>query len=66
MVKEQKVDQFFPHFPDKKDPYLLTVFARVKNIADIWYVRDEILKTFASLRTEPISSKRLASFVKMW
>lgn len=60
VVKEQKVDQFFPYFPDRQDPYLLTVAARVKNIADIWYVRDEILKTFASLRSETISSKRLA------
>ncbi len=60
VVKEQKVDQFFPYFPGRQDPFLLTVAARVKNIADIWYVRDEILKTFASVRTETISSKRLA------
>ncbi|MFQ5603650.1 MAG: M16 family metallopeptidase [bacterium] len=60
VVKEQKVDQFFPYFPDHFDPYLLTVFARVKNIADIWYVRDEILKEFAKWRTEPVSAKKLA------
>ncbi|RMF64240.1 MAG: insulinase family protein, partial [Calditrichaeota bacterium] len=60
VVKEQKVDQLWPYFPDRKDPYLLTVAARVKNIKDIWYVRDEILKTFAQLRTDPVSGKRLA------
>ncbi len=59
VVKEQKVDQFFPYFPDRKDPYLVTVAARVKDPADAWLVRDEILKTFASLRTEPVSGQRL-------
>lgn len=60
VVKEQKVDQLWSHFPDRIDPYLLTVAARVKNADDAWYVRDEILKTFAALRTEPVSGKRLA------
>ncbi|MFQ5676005.1 MAG: M16 family metallopeptidase, partial [bacterium] len=60
VVKEQKVDQLFSYFPDRVDPYLLMVAARVKNIDDIWYVRDEILKAFAQLRTEAVSSKRLA------
>ncbi|NIR51566.1 insulinase family protein, partial [candidate division KSB1 bacterium] len=39
VVKEQKVDQLWPYFPDRIDPYLLTVAARVKNIEDVWYVR---------------------------
>ena len=59
VVKEQKVDQFFPYFPDRVDPYLLTVAARVKDSQDAQYVRDEILKTFAQLRHQNISSKRL-------
>ncbi|MFQ5639495.1 MAG: M16 family metallopeptidase [bacterium] len=59
VVKEQKADQLWAYFPDHIDPYLLTVAARVKNIDDIWYVRDEILKTFAKLRTETVSTKRL-------
>jgi zinc protease len=59
VVQEQKVDQLFPYFPDHIDPYLLTVGARVKDVSDIWYVRDEILKTFASLITESVSQKRL-------
>lgn len=60
VVKEQKVDQFFPYFPDRFDPYLVTVVARVKDANDVWYVRDEILKTFAQLRTETVAAKRLA------
>ncbi len=59
VVREQKVDQLWAYFPDHIDPYLLTVGARVKDIKDLWYVRDEILKTFAQLRTEPVSAKRL-------
>jgi zinc protease len=60
VVKEQKVDIFNPYFPDRTDANLLTIFARVKDIHDIWYVRDEILKTFATIRTEQVSSSRLA------
>ena len=52
--------QFFPYFPDRKDPYLVTVAARVKNPADVWTVRDEIVKEFANLRQLPISPRRLA------
>jgi len=60
VVKEQKVDQFWAYFPDRMDPNLLTVAARVKNVEDIWYVRDEIMKEFAKLRTELVSARQLA------
>ncbi|MFQ6112680.1 MAG: M16 family metallopeptidase [bacterium] len=60
VVKEQKVDQLWAYFPDRMDPHLLTVAARVKDIDDVWYVRDEILNTFAKLRTKTVSAKRLA------
>ena len=59
VVKEQKVDQLGSSFPARIDPYLLTVAARVKDLNDVWYVRDEILKTFAKLRTEIVSAKKL-------
>lgn len=59
VIKEQKVDQFFSYFPDRIDPYLLTVFARVKDAKYISYVRDEILKTFAKVRTGDVPAKRL-------
>ncbi|MFQ5739191.1 MAG: M16 family metallopeptidase [Acidobacteriota bacterium] len=60
VVEEQKVDQLFPYFPDRRDPFLVTVAARVKESKDLWYVRDKILRTFAQLRSEPVSAKRLA------
>ena len=59
VVKEQKVDNLSAYFPDHIDPYLTTVLARLKNIEDIWYVRDEILKTFASLRVENVPDQKV-------
>jgi len=56
---EQKVDQFFPYFPDNQDPYLLTVAARVKRAEDATYVRDEILRAFAAARLAPPSAQRV-------
>jgi zinc protease len=57
---EQKVDQLFPHLPSSTDPQLLMAGARVKKLEDALAVRDEILRTFATLRTEPVSAGRLA------
>lgn len=57
---EQKVDQLFPFLPASADPQLITAGARVKRIEDAVAVRDEILRTFATLRTEPVSARRLA------
>lgn len=59
VVTEQKVDELLAYFPDRTDPYLLTVAARVKDSVDIAYVRDEIQKTFAQLRNDTISEHRL-------
>jgi zinc protease len=58
--QEQKVDQFFGDLPMRKDPPLLTVGARVKDLKDAVAVRDEVLRTFARLRDEPPSAERVA------
>jgi zinc protease len=58
--REQKVDQFGPSLPQRQDPQLLTVFARVKRPEDAVYVRDEILRTVARARTTLIPVQRLA------
>ncbi|HUO85176.1 MAG TPA: pitrilysin family protein, partial [Thermoanaerobaculia bacterium] len=58
--QEQVVDQFFAYAPDNVDPYLFTIFARVKDPAKAVYVRDEILKTFALATNEPLPAQRLA------
>lgn len=59
VVEEQVVDQLFAYFPDRQDPYLLSVFARVKDPAQAWYVRDQIQQAFADLRTGPVEADRL-------
>ena len=57
---EQKVDQLFPYLPSSADPQLLTAGARVKKLEDAAAVRDEILRTFARFRSEPVPARRLA------
>jgi zinc protease len=57
---EQKVDQLFPYLPASADPQLITAGARVKNLEDAVAVRDEILRTYAALRVEPVPARRLA------
>ena len=57
---EQKVDQLGSFFPPNADPYLLTVYARVKKGEDAAYVRDEILKSVAGARLAPPAARRVA------
>ncbi|MEP0546153.1 MAG: pitrilysin family protein [Rhodothermales bacterium] len=59
VVDEQKVDQLFASFPDRADPALLTVGARVKDPADVWTVRDEIQRTLADLRANGVEAERM-------
>jgi zinc protease len=56
---EQKVDQLGAFFPPNTDPYLLTVYARVKKVEDTAYVRDRILRAFAETRAVPPSPQRV-------
>jgi zinc protease len=57
---EQKVDQLFDFVPNRVDPTLATIGARVKKPADAVYVRDAILETVARLRDEPVAASALA------
>ena len=57
---EQKVDQLFAGGGPNIDPTIFTVFARVKNMKDAVYVRDQILSTFASLRDRQLDAQRVA------
>jgi zinc protease len=57
---EQKVDQFFGHNPLTQDPSLATILARLKDPADAEYVREQILRTVANLRSTLVDTKRLA------
>lgn len=64
VLDEQKVDVLYPSSPDRVDPQLFTVVARVKDSADIERVRDEILATLATLREKPVELKRLEDVKK--
>ena len=56
---EQKVDQLGAFFPPNTDPYLLTVYARVKKTEDTAYVRDRILRALAETRVVPLHAQRV-------
>ena len=57
---DQIVDQLFPYAPRSKDPSLATVFARVKDVADVLEVRDAILDTFVAASQKEVDAQRLA------
>ena len=59
VIKEQKVDTIFADFEDHRDPYLLTVVARVKDPKDVDYTKAEILKAFDSFRTTQVAADKL-------
>ncbi len=57
---EQKVDQLFDNVPNRVDPPMATIGARVKKMDDALYVRDAIMATVAGLRSKLVSEKELA------
>ena len=59
VIKEQKVDQLGADFEDHRDPYLLTVLARVKDPKDIDYVKGEIIKAFDSFKSVAVAADKL-------
>jgi zinc protease len=59
VLKEQKVDDLEADFPHRADPELFAVYARVKDPAQVTYVRDQIVKTFERYKTELIDQARL-------
>ncbi|HEX8336809.1 MAG TPA: pitrilysin family protein [Pyrinomonadaceae bacterium] len=59
VLKEQKVDVLAADFGHQADPELFTVYARVKDPAQVTYVRDQILKTFERYKTELVEQSKL-------
>lgn len=57
--EEQKVDQLFADSGGNADPSLVTVYARVKKLDDAVSVRNQILKTYAEARIQPVDAGRL-------
>jgi len=59
VIREQKVDMLEAESPDRVDPYLFTVWARVKKESDVAGVRDEILAALEGFRHKPVDAARL-------
>jgi len=61
VIKEQKVDTLLADFEDHRDPYLLTVVARVKDPKDVEYTKAEIIKAFDSYKAAPVAADKLSA-----
>ncbi|NNF62269.1 MAG: insulinase family protein [Gammaproteobacteria bacterium] len=59
VTRDQLADQLWAYFPDRKDPGLLIVAARLLDEANVATVRDEILDTLAVARTELVDAAKL-------
>jgi zinc protease len=59
VLKEQKVDVLAADFGHQADPELFTIYARVKDPAQVGAVRDAIIKTFERYKTELIDQSKL-------
>ncbi len=62
VVEEQTVDQLFASLPDRRDPTLMTVGARVKRAEDVAAVRDAIQRELALWRVAAPDAARLDAF----
>jgi zinc protease len=59
VVQEQKADSVFGNAPDNVDPGLFQITARVKKVADMDTVRDEILNTVQQFQQKPVDAAKL-------
>lgn len=60
VIEEQKCLSFYANFADRRDPYLLTFNATLKDENDLPYVEQEIFKELERLKKEPVSEGLLA------
>lgn len=59
VVQEQKVDTLFASYPNRVDPGLFQIAARVKKASDVEGVRDEILAAIRQFQEKPVEAARL-------
>lgn len=59
MIEEQAAISISAWYYWSKDPNLFTIQTNVASVDKMWYVRDEILKALAKLRTEEVSNQML-------
>ena len=60
VIEEQKCLSLYASFADRRDPYLLTFNAVVKDEKDLPYVEQEIFKELERLKKEIVSEEHLA------
>jgi zinc protease len=58
VIQEQKIDVLAGENEYHVDPYLFTIAARLKNPADLDYVREEILRTLKDAAEKPVPTER--------
>lgn len=61
VLKEQKLDALSYSFEDRADPELFLVAAKVKDVKDTDYIRQQILDTYQRYAKEPIPQAKLDS-----
>ena len=59
VIHEQKVDQLEADNQPRVDPFLFSIWARVKKPGDLNQVRDDILATLKTFRDTPVPGDRL-------
>jgi len=59
VIDEQKVDQLEAENPDRVDPNLFTILARVKKAEDIDSVRQDVMAALTRFKTTPVATERL-------
>ncbi len=59
VVTEQKAESLFGAIPNRVDPTLFTIVARVKKQDDVDYVRDQIFAAIKSFQDKPVEAARL-------
>ena len=57
--RDQKADQLTANHAARVDPFLFEIRARIKNPADVEYVRAQILETVKAIRETPVEPARL-------
>ena len=55
VIEEQKCLSLYASFSDRRDPYLMTFNATIKQEKDLPYVESEIFKELERLKKEPVS-----------
>jgi len=59
VIEDQSVDQLFGYFPDRKDPGMLVIAARLTDAAHAADVRDAINATLVATRTQLVDAQKV-------